>query len=271
MYSGFMKKIIMALFALMVFSSAAFAAGPQGSKIADESTATNDVITHDASEGEKGLQQGNICRNLCGDGVCQKMVCMAVGCPCAETATSCPEDCNKAGSIKNQLKAGNVAELKQMIQQKQQEMEQELAGLSNKDKQKVFRNQNQVRLAVHTLLSMENLTGGIGKNVSAIAREFNNSVQSTIRAEEKIQAKSRIMRFFTGGDDEAAGEIEQEVNMNREKIQQLKRLKDQCNCTAEVKAMFQEQIQNMELEQNRLRQLAQSEKKSKGLFGWLWK
>jgi hypothetical protein len=34
------------------------------------------------------------CKDLCGDGICQEVVCMAVGCPCAETAESCPEDCN---------------------------------------------------------------------------------------------------------------------------------------------------------------------------------
>lgn len=33
------------------------------------------------------------CKNLCGDGQCQEVVCLAVGCPCAETARSCPQDC----------------------------------------------------------------------------------------------------------------------------------------------------------------------------------
>ncbi len=35
------------------------------------------------------------CRNLCGDGICQEVVCMAIGCPCSESSTSCPEDCKK--------------------------------------------------------------------------------------------------------------------------------------------------------------------------------
>ncbi len=33
------------------------------------------------------------CKNLCGDGICQEMVCLAIGCPCAETARNCPQDC----------------------------------------------------------------------------------------------------------------------------------------------------------------------------------
>lgn len=41
---------------------------------------------------------GGVCKNLCGDGVCQEMVCQAVGCPCSESAESCPVDC----SVSNQ-------------------------------------------------------------------------------------------------------------------------------------------------------------------------
>ncbi len=36
----------------------------------------------------------NICVDMCGDGVCQEMVCMGEGCPCPETAQSCPADCS---------------------------------------------------------------------------------------------------------------------------------------------------------------------------------
>jgi hypothetical protein len=33
------------------------------------------------------------CQNKCGDGVCNEVVCLAIGCPCAETKENCPEDC----------------------------------------------------------------------------------------------------------------------------------------------------------------------------------
>ncbi len=33
------------------------------------------------------------CRDMCGDGICQEIVCTAIGCPCPETAETCPEDC----------------------------------------------------------------------------------------------------------------------------------------------------------------------------------
>jgi len=40
------------------------------------------------------------CKDLCGDGICQEFVCMAIGCPCAESPASCPQDC-KAQIITN--------------------------------------------------------------------------------------------------------------------------------------------------------------------------
>jgi hypothetical protein len=33
------------------------------------------------------------CEDRCGNGRCEEIVCMAVGCPCAESYSSCPEDC----------------------------------------------------------------------------------------------------------------------------------------------------------------------------------
>ena len=164
----------------------------------------------------------------------------------------------------------NLTQVRAMVQARQQEMNQEM-GKMGQGQQNMYQNQNQVRLAVHALLAMEDVVGGIGKNVSAIAKEFNNSVQATIRAEERIQTRNRIARFFAGGDNKAGEEIEQEVNQNQQRIQELKQLREQCECGEEVKSMFQEQIQSMEQEQNRLQELAQAEKKSKGLFGWLWK
>ena len=94
-----------------------------------------------------------------------------------------------------QLRARTVNELRVMIQERQVEMNQEIQSFEIKQ-QRVYQNQNEVRLAVHSLLAMEDLTGGIGQEVSQIAREFDNSVQATIRAEEKIETRNRVLRCF---------------------------------------------------------------------------
>ena len=170
--------------------------------------------------------------------------------------------------VQQQLKAGNTLELKDMIQERQQEMNQEIQQFKKQQKE-VYQNQNQVRLAVHSLLAMEDLVGGIGPKLSQIAREFDNSVQATIEREEKIQTRNSIIKFFMGGDKESAEFIEQEVEQNLEKIREIKLLKDSCACEVEVETLLQEQIDSMELEQSRLKKLAQAEKQIKGIFGWL--
>lgn len=43
--------------------------------------------------GECTLQTASHCKDLCGDGECQEIVCEAIGCPCAETPINCPTDC----------------------------------------------------------------------------------------------------------------------------------------------------------------------------------
>lgn len=40
-----------------------------------------------------GADRRPVCVDKCGDGVCQEMVCMAIGCPCGESEKSCPTDC----------------------------------------------------------------------------------------------------------------------------------------------------------------------------------
>jgi len=135
----------------------------------------------------------------------------------------------------------------------------------------IYQNQNRVRVAVQALLGAENITG-IGKNVSAIAREFGDSVQATVRAEERMRERDGIGRLLFGGDEKAAEELEQQAAQNRQRIMQMQQLIARCEgCDAQAQSMLQEQLQNVEQEQSRLMQLAQQEKEEKGLLGWLWK
>lgn len=174
------------------------------------------------------------------------------------------------GSIKLEtvkLRVKSMQELRECVQVRKEELKEEADELKGRIRE-VRQNQNEVRLAVHSLLAMEDLAGGIGKQVSEIAKEFNNSVRETIQAEEKIQKRSGFVKFFIGGDQEAAGILERETNMNQLRLEQLRQLRDNCDCSDELKAMIQEQIQNMEQEQNRLEEVAKGEQSRRGIFGW---
>lgn len=166
--------------------------------------------------------------------------------------------------------AKNVEQIQQQIQEKQQTMQQEMEGMGKKE-QAVYQNQNRVREAVHALQQLGPMMGGIGSQVSEVAQHFDNSVQSTIQLETKLQEKSGFARFFSGGDAETGKALQGEVNQNREQLQKLQQVQENCDCDEAVKTMLQEQIQNMEQEQERLQMLAEQEQNKKGLLGWIWK
>ncbi len=52
------------------------------------------VARYEGSSGAQAEAGGKLCKDNCGDGSCQEIVCMALGCPCPETADSCPSDCS---------------------------------------------------------------------------------------------------------------------------------------------------------------------------------
>ncbi|MFA6089209.1 MAG: hypothetical protein WC755_05065 [Candidatus Woesearchaeota archaeon] len=261
-----MKKILSIFFLLLVSITLVFAAGStQGGSSATGSTdeqVAKEVVSSKPIDTNKPEETGSV--NVSGQDNKQEVM-------TTQETQNKGEESQLQVQNRVQTKAQNSEELKQMMQNKQQEMAQESSSEKNPKIKSVMQNQNQVRLAVHSLLAMENVVGGIGPQVSEIAKHFNNSVQSTIKAEEKIQTRSAVSRFFAGGDKKAAEDMEKEVNQNMQKLQELKQLKENCNCDEQVKQTMQEQIQNMEKEQTRLKELADKEKKSKGILGWMWK
>lgn len=48
------------------------------------------------------------CSDACGDGECQEVVCMMVGCPCAESSKTCPSDCPHPTSRGQRFNSDNV-------------------------------------------------------------------------------------------------------------------------------------------------------------------
>lgn len=167
-----------------------------------------------------------------------------------------------------QEKIKTVEQLRQQVQERAQEMEQEMVNYKE-EAQNVLKNQNPVRLAVHSLLAMEDMVGGIGQQVSEIAKEFNNSIQSTLAAEEKIESRGFMAKLFFGGDREAANQLQEEAQKNMERIRELVQLQSQVQLKQEVKNQLQEEIQTLQQEQVRLQSLVQNELSQSGVFGWL--
>lgn len=241
-----MKKIVVPILTFVLFASAAIAANQQDAGQQSQGTGQGQQVQTETQQQTQNQGEEQQIQT--------------------EQQTQTGEGEQEIG---NQQGARTMTEAREMVQQKKQEMTQEMQSLSNVQ-QKVYQNQNKVREAVHALLAIEDLAPGIGPQISQIAQQFNNSVQATIMAEEKIQKRSAFVRFFMGGEKDAAQEMEQELNQNQERIQELKQLQQECTaCSEGVRTMIQEQAQNMEQEQIRLRQLAEKEKNTNGVFGWI--
>ena len=179
------------------------------------------------------------------------------------------QNAGETQQIRVQERAGDMQTFEQLREQNREMFAEEAAGKQGAEA-KAYRNQNQVRTAVQSLLAMEDIVGGIGPQVSAIAREWNNGIDKSLEVESRIQQRSGFARFFTGGNSENGEALEAIVNKNQERIQELKQLRQQCQADEETCNAFEEQIKVMEKEQERLGKLAQKEK-GNGLFGWLWK
>jgi hypothetical protein len=151
--------------------------------------------------------------------------------------------------------------------------EQERSNASNRNVTPVragwTKNENAVRAAVHTLLAMDNVTGGIGPQVSALARDFNNSARSTEQLETRISNRDAFSKLFFGGDRDAAGELVTITAKNRAGIQQIQRLMNTTTMDADTQAMMDQQLQVLLQEQDRLDQLALQTEQDRGLFGWM--
>ena len=163
--------------------------------------------------------------------------------------------------------ATSFGDLQQKIEIRKQQLEQEVASTTSADKN-IVEDANPVRLAVHSLLASKNLLGGIGPQVSEIAKEVNDSVATTTNVEVKIQSRGFLTRFFFGGDSASADVISQEVARNQQRIDDLTKLLAGANVSADIQATLNAQITALQDAQARLQALAQKERSSWGIFSW---
>lgn len=164
--------------------------------------------------------------------------------------------------------AFSLDDLKQKIETRKHELDDEEASTTPDSRRDAIKNANPVRLAVHSLLASKDLLGGIGQQVSVIAREMNDSVASTTAAEAKAESRGFLTRLFFGGDRTAADVIAKEVAENNQRIADLEALLGEVGVAADVQATLSAQIDALKDAQMRLEALAQREQKLWGLFSW---
>jgi hypothetical protein len=159
--------------------------------------------------------------------------------------------------------ACNASQLRQMIAEREE--------LLNNGAIRQVRENNSVRLAVHAFTIAAPLLGNGSQAMLGLAEQVNTSAQVTLRAEEQIENRNTIMRALFGGDTGAAAVLQQEITANQERITEMNRLIDECDCDPDTREILREQIALLEQEQQRLQVLAQDEQSNAGLLGWIFR
>jgi len=164
--------------------------------------------------------------------------------------------------------AHNMSQLREIARLSQEERNALLQNAGPAQATRV-RNENEVRLAVHTLLAIENFTGGIGPQVSGIARDFNNSASVSLQLEERIMNRDAFSRFFFGGDRDAAIELNNLTIRNQVRIREIQQLMNTTTMDAETRTLMEEQLRIMQQEVARGELVSVQEQQNQGLFGWM--
>jgi hypothetical protein len=159
-----------------------------------------------------------------------------------------------------------IAEVRENRTKSHEALNATLRNISSGDRDRI-KNENEVRIAVTTLLDTEDLSGSIGRNVSAIARDFNNSAGSIRKLEDRIQSRNSFVRLLFGGDQEAARELATQIARNNASIVELQQLINGATLETDVRATMEDQIRILLQEQERLQQLATREQQDRGIFG----
>jgi DNA-binding transcriptional regulator GbsR (MarR family) len=167
----------------------------------------------------------------------------------------------------NNEESVNVREIVQeRVEERQNELKEEIEKMEGITK-RVHEIQGQAKISVESLMEIKDFTNNVREEVLNITENFNNSINSTIGLEKRIESRNAFTRFFFGGDKDSAELIKREISENRERIKTLNQLKDDCDCEEDVREIISEQVENITQEQNRLEELANREKNNKWFMG----
>ncbi len=167
------------------------------------------------------------------------------------------------------LRITNNTVIQDMIRDRQQLLLRQLNETPIQDRD-IVRNQDRIILGSESVIFAQQM-GGLGPGALELAQAINASVPTTVRDEEMIRARSSFVRFLIGGDAAAAQNLSQQVSDNQDRLRLLLQQADECNCDSQTQTLLRDQLRDIQVEQDRLRLLAQQELADKGIFGGLFR
>ncbi len=129
----------------------------------------------------------------------------------------------------------------------------------------------EARVAADAIMAAESLLGQGGAHMSQVAQEMSQAMDSLTKNESLLENRSRLQLFLFGQDSEAVSEMEQTMEQNQSRIEEMQQYILTCeDCDQAAVQLVQNQIQNLEQEQNRLQTVVSDAGDQLGLFGFLF-
>jgi len=127
-----------------------------------------------------------------------------------------------------------------------------------------------VAQTVEELLTTQGAKGGIGQQVSEVAKEQQQTQQEIEGELNKLEARQGWVKKLFGPDYKAIKNLNQQVEKNRLRIRQLGQLQTQVANQAD-QTQIQEAVQALVEQNTALQEQTQAEEQVRSLFGWLFK
>jgi len=163
----------------------------------------------------------------------------------------------------------NVEELKNAIDLRKSEFERSLASEEEERVLEIKRNQNRFKGAVQNLMIMENMVGGNSLRLREHAQNLNQLSARALELEIEFSDRNIFKKIFFGQKKKSKFDFSEIIDERELEISELKKILENCECTNEVKNIFEEQLEEIDLEHERLESFYIKESKKKGIFSWL--
>lgn len=168
----------------------------------------------------------------------------------------------------NEVQTQNQGEADQMEVATQERERMESDNADSKS-QASRQNMSMVAEKVEGLL-VEGMDGGIGSQVREIAKA-QQQAQNKIKLElSKLEAKKGLMRMLFGPNIEAVDNLNQQMEQNRLRIQELRQLATQVENKAD-ETQIQEAVEALVAQNTALQDQVKFEEGNLGVFGWIWR
>ena len=175
---------------------------------------------------------------------------------------------NQGNQVQNQVKTQNAGEESQLNVNTQESLQ---TNEGSQNKSDVARqNMSIVSQKVEEILEEEKSDKGIGQQVKTIAQE-QKQAQGEIEGQiNKLNARQGLMKKLFGADQKAIKNLQQQMEQNQLRIQQLQELQNETTNQAEEN-QIQELTQSLVEQNTALEDQIQAEEQVGSLFGWLIK